>query len=276
MLSIVRFKGGLGNQMFQYAFYLSLKKRHPFSLFAFDLEESLYCHSGFQLDKVTHTHTLNAGKRYQRIQKHLPRIIKYSQKVRQENSLEYAEKYLKENSLLILYDGYWQSEKYFSNISDKVRKAFRFKEELLNQKSQKLVPILKKNESVSIHIRRGDYLNLTDYFGLCSISYYQKAMEYIGERYPILSFIIFSDDIQWAKENLPCKDAIYVDWNSGSDSWQDMFLMSQCKHNVVANSSFSWWGAWLNNNPQKIVIAPEQWFSFSPNYDIIPNGWVTI
>lgn len=276
MLSILRFKGGLGNQMFQYAFYLSLKKWHPFSCFIFDLEESLYCHSGYQLDQITHTHTIRPGKWYQFVKKHLPRLIRWTHKVKQTNSLEYREEYLQSNFLLTLYDGYWQSGKYFSSIAEKVKKTFRFREELLNFKTHNLTVTLKHKDTISIHVRRGDYLNLTDHFGLCNLTYYQKAIDYFSQRLTNPTFIVFSDDIQWAKENILCENAIYVDWNQGSDSWQDMYLMSQCKHNIIANSSFSWWGAWLNDNPDKIVIAPQKWFNYSPNYDILPPLWTTL
>ncbi len=276
MLSIVKIKGGLGNQMFQYAFFLALKRRHPFSLFLFDLEESLYCHSGYQLDKVTHAHTLKSGRWYVRINKHFPKILKQFRKINQTNSLEYKEKYLKHTFIPTRYDGYWQSEKYFLYIANKVRRSFQFRENLLNEQSKKLASYINGNEFVSIHIRRGDYTNLTDYFGLCDIEYYKKAINYIQKHTSSPKFIFFSDDIPWVKDNLKNDDAIYVDWNQGKDCWQDMYLMSLCKHNIIANSSFSWWGAWLNNNPQKIVIAPEKWFKFSPNYDIIPNGWITI
>ena len=143
MLSIVRFKGGLGNQMFQYAFYLSLKKRHPLTWFIFDLEESLYCHSGYQLDRITHTHTLRAGKWYQLVKKHLPRLIRWTHKVIQANSLEYREEYQRANFLLTLYDGYWQSEKYFNPMADNVRQMFRFRKELMNERTLQLAEVLR-------------------------------------------------------------------------------------------------------------------------------------
>lgn len=88
--------------------------------------------------------------------------------------------------------------------------------------------------------------------------------------------IIFSDNIEWCRANLSMEDALYVDWNNGVDSWQDMYLMSLCKHNIIANSSFSWWGAWLNENPNKIVIAPKQWMKSDVGVDVIPKTWIRI
>lgn len=276
MLSIVRFKGGLGNQMFQYAFFLSLKKRHPFSWFLFDLDESLSSHSGYQLDIISNANTLWRNKWFRRIKKYFPILIKKTRIIKQANSLEFCKKYYQKNSTFTLYDGYWQSEKYFKNIANIVQKTFTFNEELLNKQSKQLASSIGEKNYVSVHIRRGDYLNLTDYLGICDISYYLGAIDYIKNNIHNPTFVFFSDDIPWVKESIIEENAMYVDWNQGKDSWQDMYLMSKCQHNIIANSSFSWWGAWLNNNPQKIVVAPKQWFKYSPNYDIIPDGWITI
>lgn len=276
MLTIIRLKGGLGNQLFQYAFYLSRKNRHPLSLYMFDLEESLHCHSGYQLDRITKARTLRAYKWYCRIKKHFPKILKRFRKVNQKNSLEFRDEYLTKQIFPTIYDGYWQSEKYFKDIANKVRNTYRFREELLNEKSKHLLSIISNKESVSVHIRRGDYMNLTDHLGLCDFDYYHRAIEHIKRHVDKPKFIFFSDDISWVKENLAEEDAVYVDWNQREDSWQDMYLMTQCKHNIVANSSFSWWGAWLNNNPDKIVIAPQKWFNYSSNYDILPYEWITL
>ena len=101
-------------------------------------------------------------------------------------------------------------------------------------------------------------------------------MSFMSEKLNSPTFIFFSDDMDWVKENILCTQAIYVSCNHGADSWQDMYLMSQCKHNIIANSSFSWWGAWLNENQGKIVITPTRWFNYSPNYDIMPQGWFTL
>lgn len=88
--------------------------------------------------------------------------------------------------------------------------------------------------------------------------------------------VLFSDDIEWAKQNMQIKNGIFVDWNKSIDSWQDMYLMSLCKHNIIANSSFSWWGAWLNTNPNKIVIAPQQWMKSDSGKDVIPETWIRL
>jgi hypothetical protein len=114
--------------------------------------------------------------------------------------------------------------------------------------------------------------------GICTSEYYQKAIKLISESINNPVFFIFSDDINRVKEKLPLNNAIYTDWNLGNDSWQDMFLMSRCYHNIIANSSFSWWAAWLNINRNKIVIAPERWFQDmeTPNIHPEKRGWILI
>lgn len=276
MLSVIKLKGGLGNQLFQYAFYLSLKKRHPLTFFLFDNEDTLYCHYGITLESAFGITLAQKGKCFRRLRRHFPIIIRKAHRVEQKNSLQYNEKYLSGRWLVAWYEGYWQSEKYFNPMADEVRKTFRFRENLMNEHTLQMAETLRGGNYVSVHIRRGDYMNLTDYFGLCDISYYKKAIDYFKQFLLNPIFVIFSDDIQWAKDNIQCDGVIFVDWNQETDSWQDMYLMSCCKHNIVANSSFSWWGAWLNTNKDKIVVAPHHWFNYSPNYDIIPEQWILL
>ena len=276
-LKVVTIKGGLGNQMFQYAFYMAHKKHHPFSLYLFFLEDdALYAHAGFQLDELFNIRILSKDKFYRFINKYLSRILKYSTRIVEKNSFQYNENYFKTSNMVSIYDGYWQSEKYFSSIADTVRETFKFPKSLLNVQTVQLESYIKKKESVSVHIRRGDYLAQMEKFGLCDLSYYNNAIEYMRIHLTNPIFIFFSDDIAWVKENLPIDDAIYVSWNQNKDSWQDVYLMSRCTHNIIANSTFSWWGAWLNANSNKIVISPKRWFAFSPNYDLLPQEWVTI
>jgi hypothetical protein len=130
-----------------------------------------------------------------------------------------------------------------------------------------------------MHIRRGDYVSLkisNELHGVLPLEYYYNAIELIKKQNPNITVFVFSDDIPWVKENLKLKDkCVYVDFNSGENSVFDMFLMSLCKHNIIANSSFSWWGAWLNQNKNKIIVAPENWFAKKEmlNNDLIPDAW---
>ena len=175
--------------------------------------------------------------------------------------------------------GYWQSEKYFYAIDSIIRNDFAFVKPLSMQ-NQHIVDEIRSSQAISLHIRRGDYVQNSQTLaihGICSLDYYRDAIAYIAQRIARPKFFIFSDDMAWVKSNLkvefPC---IYVDHNIGSESYNDMRLMSQCQHNIIANSSFSWWGAWLNANPHKIVIAPKKWYANNNDVrDLCPEKWVT-
>lgn len=276
MIKTIVFDGGLGNQMFQYAFYLQLKKWHPHDHFLFDTTKTKDCHNGFEIDKMFHVDGRRERRDYQRLKRLCPRFLKSFHTIKQTNSLEYDPSLLDSSYSLSAFEGFWQSEKYFESIANEVREAFAFRKDLLNEPTGELAKKLQNANCVSVHVRRGDYLLLDDYLGLCSIEYYFHALEYVKKNLDNPLFVFFSDDMSWVKEYLPVEDAIYVDWNQGENSWQDMYLMSQCKHNIIANSSFSWWGAWLNSNKDKMVVAPSKWFVFSPNYDILPEKWLVI
>lgn len=275
MIKTIVFNGGLGNQMFQYAFYLQLKKRHPFDIFLFDIEQSQECHNGFELDRIFHLECQKNARNYRRLKRHCPCLLDRFHTIKQDHSLEYNKETIDSSHLLTRYEGFWQSEKYFLPIEHDVKESFSFNTELLNNETRAIAQEIVGEETVSVHIRRGDYLTSSD-FGVCSIDYYNRAMSFISEKLNSPTFVFFSDDMDWVKENISCPNAIYVSCNHGAESWQDMYLMSLCKHNIIANSSFSWWGAWLNNSPNKLVIAPNQWFDYSLNYDILPDEWITM
>ena len=173
--------------------------------------------------------------------------------------------------------GYWQSEKYFSDAAEVIRSDFTFKMPFAPSNAELAEQILGVN-AISLHVRRGDYANnpqTTANHGLCSLDYYGSAIQHVVERIEQPSFFIFSDDPVWVKKNLkidfPCR---YVDHNQGADSYNDMRLMSMCRHHIIANSSFSWWGAWLNPHNEKMVIAPRRWFvRKAKTNDLFPQGW---
>lgn len=176
--------------------------------------------------------------------------------------------------------GYWQTEKYFQDASLQIRKDFTFKSPLTGLNAELSEQIANVN-AVSLHVRRGDYVSNDKnkaVYGACTLEYYRAAVRYITERTAQPEFFIFSDDPGWVKENLhldqPCQ---YIDHNQGVESYNDMRLMSMCKHHIIANSSFSWWGAWLNTNPGKIVIAPGNWFvNGNSTEDLIPKDWISL
>ena len=178
--------------------------------------------------------------------------------------------------LINIYCGRFQSEKYFANHEADVRKAFTFDINKSSKQTQQAVECISKENSVSIHIRRGDYLDKTNksiFENICTLNYYNQAIQYIIEHFEQPVFYIFSDDILWVKEQLSLPNAFFVDWNSGKQSWEDMFLMSLCKHNIVANSTFSWWGAWLNQNKDKVVLCPTKYTNIYDDTDFFPKEW---
>ncbi len=177
-------------------------------------------------------------------------------------------------------DGYWQSEKYFKNIDANIRSDFTFKKPF-SKSNLKVASYISNSNAISLHVRRGDYVSnmkTNSVHGVCSINYYRDAIKYISSHVNKPVFFIFSDDITWVKNNLVIgAECVYVDHNSGADSYNDMRLMSLCKHHIIANSSFSWWGAWLGQNINKIVVAPKKWFAKNKSTgDLLPTDWLKL
>jgi len=285
--------GGLGNQMFQYSAgrALSLRLGQPLKLDARDFS-GYKLHQGFELGRLFNCDTeiatdddLRFVLGWQRT-KLVQRVLRRPQL----KSLRYKS-YIVEpcfnywggiNNLKddVYLDGYWQSEKYFVEFADKIREDFTFKLPFSVQNAEIAQQISQVN-AVSLHVRRGDYANnlkTTATHGLCSLEYYRAAIDYVSAQVSQPCFFIFSDDIAWVKANLLINSpTVFIDHNANQESYNDMRLMSLCKHNIIANSSFSWWGAWLNPNIEKIVIAPKQWFSKpTDTRDLIPASWVRV
>lgn len=175
--------------------------------------------------------------------------------------------------------GYWQTEGYFRNTEHEIRELFQFRPSMISERARFLECRIRERESVAVHIRRGDYITNPVYskmYHICGEHYYIKAFELIKSRMSIPEFFIFTNDVEWvASQDIFSNATICTASEDGS--WNDMYLMSICKHNIIANSSFSWWGAWLNRNPNKIVISPSTWFiDGTTTPDLIPNKWATI
>lgn len=269
---ITTLNGGLGNQMSQYALGRILAEINSTQL---HLDTSWY--RSLNSPDTPRQYELGIfgikpDSFMQNIYKFLPR------KLIAEKSVAYDPSVLSLKGSIKLV-GYWQSEKYFVAYRNLILKVFSF-HQLPNGINRKLISKIKKTESVSIHVRRGDYVHVkttNNFHGVCNVNYYQKAIKYLSGKLKNPSYYVFSDDIEWCKQNLGIKgNVIYVEHNLGDKSWEDMRLMSLCKHNIIANSSFSWWGAWLNQNPAKIVIAPKQWFKDATvnTDDLIPDQWI--
>lgn len=281
--------GGLGNQMFQYAAAraLSSAKKEPLLLDTSSFE-SYTLHQGFELSK------LFAGEMCIARDKDVNHVLSWQAFPRIRNFLHRPKlAFLRKASLIIepsfhywngiqkapadcYLMGYWQSERYFQDAAEEIRKDFTFKLNMSPQNIATADQILNTN-AISLHVRRGDYVNNSVY-AACTVEYYQAAIQLLSKRVDAPTFFVFSDDIDWVKNNLNIGfPHCYVNHNKGSESYNDMRLMSMCQHNIIANSSFSWWGAWLNLNVDKIVVAPKQWFINNTNVnDLFPPAWVTL
>jgi hypothetical protein len=176
--------------------------------------------------------------------------------------------------------GYFQSERYFKPIEKQIREEFTIKNSP-SPENGRLLEQIDRTPSISLHVRRGDYISdprIHQHHGVCELTYYQEAIQEIERRVDSPHFYVFSDDIAWVREHLPIAHKVtYVTHNQGDKSYEDLRLMSRCCHHVIANSSFSWWGAWLDPRPDKIVIAPKKWTNVSlDTADLIPAGWMVL
>jgi hypothetical protein len=176
-------------------------------------------------------------------------------------------------------NGYWQSEKYFMDAGDAIRSDFDLSCGP-SPVSERIAGSIANSQSVSIHVRRGDYVTnsaVGGYHGEQRLDYYLASIKHIAQNVRSPHFFVFSDDPVWCRTNLKLEHpVIYVDHNGPETAYEDMWLMSLCKHHVIANSSFSWWGAWLCRNPEKIVIAPKKWFVDESinTIDLVPDTWI--
>lgn len=247
---IAKLTGGLGNQMFQYANGKAVSMRKNSSLF---LDISWY------KGRIDRQYMLN--------------FFNIEAKIVSRLNIIWTKLFHKENYL----EGNWQSEKYFKDIKDIIRKEFEIKEILSDNNKTILDNILSEN-SVSVHLRGGDYVRgkKSNFHGVCSPGYYQEAFKKIRESVESPHFFIFTDDLEWAQKHIELPEPNFIISKKDNKPYEELFLMSKCKHNIIANSTFSWWGAWLNNNPSKIVISPTKWFNDRnvDSKDIIPESWI--
>ncbi|MHC1697482.1 MAG: alpha-1,2-fucosyltransferase [Geobacteraceae bacterium] len=176
-------------------------------------------------------------------------------------------------------DGYWQSEKYFAAIRALLKNEFTLRVPLDGDDLQ-LAEKIRTCNAVSLHVRRGDYLTnpqAAKHHGTCDRDYYDQAVSFIKQKIPAARLFIFSDDPQWSEANMSYDlPTTIVSKTDGTTEGRDLTLMSSCRHHIIANSSFSWWGAWLGDNPEKLVIAPMHWFNDPARStgDLIPEGWL--
>lgn len=292
---IVRLMGGLGNQMFQYATGRQLAEKHNtplrLDLTAYLNMSDIDTSREYELScfNITGQPASEAELKRMLPQDFTPslaykvmRKLKINQRLRPlgEPSKKFYDVVLRasDNTYLV---GWWQNERYFRDIKDILISEFTPKE--LSKYSQNMASNIKGTNAVSVHVRRGDYVTnkyANKEHGLATLNYYKKAIKYLEGKQDDLKFFVFSDDLDWCKKNLPVgKNAVFVGGNLGKKSYEDIYLMQQCKHNIIANSSFSWWGAWLNAYPDKIVVAPKDWFKnkrSNEETEVVPESWVRL
>ena len=293
-MRIVRIQGGLGNQMFQYAF--ACKLRHLFPNERVYLDISSFKRDGLRRFELKHVFDLSIPIASS------PQLLKFAMPIPTKtrwgsilhglssflfNSIIYIEKRsdffsCAQEPLSIAkscyYDGTWFNEGYFHDIASEIKDVFTFKRPL-NAPGGRVKDEILNTNSVSIHVRRGDYLLYDAYKGICSKEYYYRAIQFVKLHVDNPHFFIFSNDIPWCRENIDSmlEKCTFVENPDSENNYVDMQLMSLCKHNIIAHSSFSWWAAWLNNNPNKVVVAPDKWV----NSKDIPNkpqlkDWILI
>ena len=281
---ITKLYGGLGNQMFQYAAGRALALRNNDIL---KLDLSWFGHTGRNTNRPFKLRVFNIEvmePSREEVKRLVPSNWKkalglYGHKMYiKEKGFAFDEKVASLSGDVYL-DGYWQSERYFKDFEEEIRSAFTLREGMGSMAIVAADDIKRTSNSVSLHIRRGDYVEdskTNAYHGTCSPDYYKRAIGYVENSMGEVKLFVFSDDIEWAKEQDLFKGAVFVS-NTDIKDYEELIIMSMCRHNIIANSSFSWWGAWLNGNTNKIVVAPEKWFNVEKDTsDLIPQSWVRI
>ena len=298
---VVKLFGGLGNQLFQYAFgkkksletnqklYLETEygfKNDPYhriyNLAPFKIEDNLLKNDPISIDlenlKIDKKHWQGRIKNYLLTIKRIQWQLIIEKNLTYDSSIQ-----IKKNNVYI--DGYWQSEKYFKDIRNGILQDLQLKNPLQNENasiSKKMSEVV----SVALHIRRMHGIKIKEekhheIHGGLDFSYYQNALTIISKKHPKITIFVFSDDIPWVKENFKSEFPVeFMSQNDDAHNYLDLILMSHCQHQIIANSTFSWWGAWLNQNPEKIVIAPKIWFVNKEmnlqTEDLIPEEWIRI
>ncbi len=286
---VISMTGGLGNQMFQYCLFKTYQKKgvnikldvsgyginsiRPFS-------DERYNQTGYMLEDLFNVKCVYASKFDRCFAKNMPSVFLGAKRgeMRAFNTVSttnYKELMFSNEEILSkkyqqlkhgLLFGYWQYPEHYFDVLDQIKKDFCFKNPL-DEKNKQTAQKIAATNSVSIHVRRGDYLSYTDHFYSLGKKYYNEALDIIREKNKDIEIFVFSDDVTWCKENLGLKDAHYVDGNYGDKNYIDMQLMSLCKHNIIANSTFSLWAALLNDNKQKIVVSPKHYVK--KDYDLL-------
>ena len=291
-MDVVLIFNGLGNQMSQYAFYLEKKSINKSTRFLFD-QRSLSNHNGYELERVfniKYKHVFFNSilfflfkvlcvKKYPFFSIPIVKILNLLgiSLVEESENYDFDEKHLKTSKGIRFFYGGWHSEKYFCSNREQVLQTFKLKVE--DAVNLNYLEEIKNTESVAIHVRRGDYMKGVHFemFGsVCTKEYFEEAINKLNKEVENPHFFVFSNDLKWVQENFKMDKCTLVDCNKAKDSWKDMYLISNCKHNINSNSTFSWWGAWFNKNENKIVIVPKYFINNLDTKDFYPEKWIKI
>lgn len=277
---IILMQGRFGNLMFEYALLLSLRFKYPEYTGYLYRDKLASGKTGYAYELETAFGISSSDFASDELMAYIQTIPPSSVCYIWEVYFSCKQQIVLGNSLVTICSGYWQTESYIEEIRSEVRKCFQFDTNRLNIQTREAAEKIRSQYAVGIHVRRGDYVLLEYepmYGGICTIDYYTKAYKLIQDREQNhYSVYLFTDDPVWVRENMAFANSMVVNWNQGEDSWQDMYLMSLCRHNIIANSTFSWWGAWLNSNTNKIVVAPYRCFNTMLAPGIHPKEWLTI
>lgn len=299
-IKIVKIKGGLGNQMFQYAFHRLLQEKYGCTNVKLDLnyygtggvddirlsrlmrmntrfeaatdaelgQVCLFRHTGKPLTRL---YRLKVGMDAKLNRRYFFERNRAYRDVDKENLLDYQ-----------YYDGYWQSWRYLEPIADKLRQEFAC--DTLSEKASGFARQFADMQSVFVGVRRGDYFDnekLANHYGRTDVDYYRRAVEYMKQKLENPMFVFFSNDLPWVKEHLSPATLgldpaalIYREKADITDDFEELFIMSACRHAIITNSTFNFWGAWLKDSADKLIIAPADWFKDGKPIDIIPDGWL--
>lgn len=285
IMIIVKLMGGLGNQMFQYACARHLAEKNN-DIVKLDL--SWYQPGGVPVGDTVRPYALDrfaisaqianeeeivrAGGRPPVFKKLIRKIVN---KMRPLASYSFDRNVLRQTGNVYL-EGFFQNENYFKDIEFIIRNEFQLRGGL-GDAAHAVFEDIGLGEAVSVHIRRGDYISnahASVFHGTCSPEYYRRAIDAIIARVDAPRFFVFSDDIEWVKTNINIPAPVVYVSNPAITDHEELVLMSKCDHNIIANSSFSWWGAWLNQYQDKIVIAPTHWSADGLQNDIVPKSWM--
>lgn len=274
-MKVIEFRGGLGNQLFEYAHYLYLRNKYPQERFyGYYPSRELWCHQGLEIQKRFEVELPKPSRFTDLLSWILFTFLRKGLFISLAHRIGLVSTDTFENDSAFLQEGYWQDRKY---ISEEFK--YSYKDNCLNDKTQDLKTELNlsKEIPVSVHIRRGDYLTCDcpqDFAGICTPQYYDMAIRYIKTNFDNPHFYFFSDDPEFVRENFFLSNMTVIDWNNGNESWQDMYLMSQCKAMILANSTFSFWAA-QNNRLNPLVLCPKCWNN-KTNPDLSMPKWMEI